>query len=125
MVRITCMQATSCAAGVLNLLLWHSKCSCLREGDVPGKGRPIFGLSVNGIQRFPTKMAMLLMWSNKMLFTQIKSLSQVKMTICICSIDLCFDSEVSLGVSLGSLPCADSSWVIILLQHLEKYILWK
>lgn len=52
--------------------------SHLQEGDVPGIGRPIFGLSVDGTQCFPAKVAMLLTWSNKMLFTQIKPLSGMK-----------------------------------------------
>lgn len=59
-------------------LLAEKMQSHLREGDVPGIGRPIFGLSVDGTQCFPAKVAMLLTWSNKMLFTQIKPLSGMK-----------------------------------------------
>lgn len=55
------MQAISCAVGILNKLFWQRKCSHLQEGDIQGKGRPIFGLSVDSTQYFPSKVAMLLM----------------------------------------------------------------
>lgn len=84
----------------LNLLFWHRKRSHLQEGEVPRKGRPMFGLSVDGVQCFPTEVAMLLTWSNKVLFTQIKPLSRMKMAMWVCSINLCFDSGASLGASL-------------------------
>lgn len=56
------------------LLIWQGECRHLQEGDVPGKGVPVFVLSVAIVKWSPTKAVMLLMGSNKLWFTQIKTI---------------------------------------------------
>lgn len=80
-----------CSGRIEFALLAQQRRHHFQEGDVPGKGGPLFGLSIDCTQCFPTKVVD----------------------------DLCFDSRASLGVSLCRLPYADASWVITLLQYVE------
>lgn len=47
LVGVICTQAIS---RHLNLLIWQGECSYLQEGDVPGKGAPVFVLSADMIK---------------------------------------------------------------------------
>lgn len=80
-----------CSGRIEFALLAQQRRHHFQEGDVPGKGGPLFGLSMDCTQCFPTEVAD----------------------------DLCFDSRASLGVSLCRVPYADASRVITLLQYVD------